>query len=362
MKVSTTPSDSTTRWPPAASPGGYIGILGVVLSLLLSGLLLFVLTGHIAHPIPRVIAAALMLVFLILGITFAYLLYGYVTINYELSPEQLVICWARQRHVVPLTAIHQIIPAVERLGANPRGWQKFWVGYYVYSLPSLAGLVTVVATMKTRRQLLVVTRDRQFAISPERPVLFLEAYARFRRAVDLQRPGSVEGVQPGDLTTRFADVGWTAQVPAMTPPTAMSGPADYRDAHLPTPSAPAATESHWSAEASQTPANFLNDSRSIGFVVAAVLLNVLIMLTILLRYKSLPETLVLHWNGKGVPDRFGPTRQIWIIPTITWLVTIGNFGLAWMVAAFDRFASRFLLAATLAVELMALVALYMLMR
>jgi hypothetical protein len=360
VKVTAAKTDLTTRWPPAASPGGFIGILGIVLSAFLCGLFLLVLSGQIALPIPRAVAAALAVIFLMLGIAFAYLVYGYVTISYELSPEQLVICWAQQRHVVPLSAIQQIVPAVERLGGDSRRWQKFWVGYYVDSLPSLSGLVTVVATLKVRRQLLIVTRDRQFAISPERPVLFLEAYAQIRSARDHQRPGAAEGVQPGELTARFADAGWTMPVPAINRSISTSEPADYRSDLSPFPRS---SEAYDSPEVTSTPlasANFLRGA--IGFLVAAVLLDIVIMAVIMARYNRLPETLVLHWNGDGAPDRFGSTRQIWIIPTITWLVTIGNFALAWGVAAIDRVASRFLLAATLVVELMALIALYMLMR
>jgi uncharacterized membrane protein len=114
------------------------------------------------------------------------------------------------------------------------------------------------------------------------------------------------------------------------------------------------------AVAPLTQPRLLQDSLSVGFIAAAVLLDFAIMLIVVLRYSSLPDMLVMHWNVDGAPDRIGPTRQIWIIPIISWLVTIGNFAFAWGVDAIDRFAARFLLAATLVVELMALIALYML--
>jgi uncharacterized membrane protein len=93
-----------------------------------------------------------------------------------------------------------------------------------------------------------------------------------------------------------------------------------------------------------------------------LLVDIAIIVIIMLRYKSLPDTLAVHWSVGGVPDRFGPTRQIWTIPIVTWIVTIGNLAIAWGVSPVDRFAARFLLVSTLVVELMALIALYMFMR
>ena len=362
MKATANDSESTIHWPPAASPGGVIGVLGIILSVFLGALFLLVLTGPISLPIPHIIVAIFLILFVIIGFVFAFLLYSFVTIRYDLSPEQLVIRWGRQRHIVPLNAIQQILPAVERLGTDPGGWQKFWAGYYVGSQPSLSGLVTVVATLKVRRQLLIVTRDRQFAISPERPVLFLEAYAHLRRALDAERPEGGATLQPDELTARFADAGWTTQYPAITRASSNPGAPVSPDSPMIFPSSAVAAKERRRTPTARSRPRLLSDTLAIGLTATALLLNIVIVLLIALRYQSLPSTLALHWNASGVPDRVGSTRQIWIVPVITWLVTIGNLALAWAVDAIDRFASRFLLFATLMVDLLALIALYMLMR
>ncbi|HEX3723051.1 MAG TPA: DUF1648 domain-containing protein [Nitrolancea sp.] len=357
-------AESTVRWPPAESSGGLIGVLWALVSVVLFGFSLLAFTGKIALPIPRLVSLLILLVFVIAGLACAYLVYGYLTIGYELSAEQLVVRWARQRHVIRLSDIRQILPANERLGDVPEGRQKFWSGYYVGTQPSLYGLVTVVATLKTRRQLLIVAGDRQFAITPDRPVLFLEALTELRSALVSEPIGISEELKPEQLVARTVDAGWSvkqstgrrAAPPPISPyspvsPSIYPQPGDVNE--LP-------RERERVASTMIEP-GLLRDPRAIGLIFGALFLNVMIMVIIMLRYKSLPETLAVHWSVGGTPDRFGPTREIWTIPLVTWIVTIGNLAIAWAVDPLDRFTARFLLASTLIVEAMALIALYMFM-
>ena len=302
VKVTTTRFNSSAHGP-STSPSRILRLLCIVFSVILSGLLLFTIAGHVELPISRAIADVF--VFLVLDLTFAYLVYRSTTINNEFSPDRSNFYWARQ-------------------------------------LP-------------------VVSGARMVAISPQRLLLFLGAYAPLRFAGECLRLGAASGVQPGGLAPRIGAVGWISAVPSNMPVAAMSRSPENSSAYSPVRSGPDEYGSAVGPGSPKKSQRFLSDPGSVGFLALAVLLNVVIMLVILLRYNNLPDTLVLHWNSRGAPDRFGSPRQIWIIPIITWLVTIGNFGLAWAVASVDRFASRFLLAATLAVELMALIALYMLM-
>jgi len=293
-------------------------------------------------------ASSLFIIFVGLAAIFGYLLYGYATMRYELTADQLTIRWAGRRHEIPIGAVQQIVPAVERLDPNPTGWQRFWPGYYVGEQATLSGLVTVVATLRARRQLLLVTRDYQFAISPERPVLFLEAFAQLRGSVVDESTETVADWQPASLTARFVEAGWTTSYPATRPAKADAGmtAAGRSSAQVIEAGQPAALPRLWS------------DPVAARLLIAALILDIALTLFVLVRYDTFPQTLAIHWDRSGVADRFAPTRQIWTIPLITWLVTIANFAFAWFVDGFDRFAARFLLSASLVVEFAALIALY----
>lgn len=348
MKATTGESASSVRWPPAPSPGGVLGLIAIIFCLFFAILSALSLVEDSVLPLPRIVALVLVVFFLMLAGIFGFLLYGYVTMRYELTADRLTIRWAGTQHDIPICDVQEIVPAVERLDPNPPGWKRFWPGYYVGEQATLSGLVTIVATLRTRRQLLLVTRDYQYAISPERPVLFLEAFAHLRNALkDVSSDNSSEW-QPAVLTARFVDAGWTTPYPVAHPAKVVAGTVAQGDLLV---------QSAGSGESAALP-RLWSDPIASGLLIAALVIDIALTLFILVRYNSVPRTLAIHWNSNGVADRFGPARQIWSIPLITWLVTIGNIAFAWFVDGFDRFAARFLLAASLAVELAALIALF----
>jgi len=73
---------------------------------------------------------------------------------------------------------------------------------------------------------------------------------------------------------------------------------------------------------------------------------------------GLPASLAIHLDAAGLPDRFGPPRVLRRLPLLAAMATLLNLVLAWVLARFDRFAARFLLAAALVVHLIAWVALF----
>ena len=348
MKATSGDSVSVVRWPPAPSPGGTIGVVAVIFFVFFAILSAMSLFGVAFQSLPRVAALILLVIFLSLAAVFGYLLYGYATIRYELTADQLTIRWTGKRFEIPIGSVQQIVPAVERLDPNAPGWKRFWPGYYVGEQASLSGLVTIVATLRPRRQLLLVTRDHHFAISPERPVLFLEAFAQLRGALEGAVIGAKSEWQPAALTARFVEAGWTTPFPATESEPAVAGK-DVVSRPL-----GQAFESGGSAALPR----LWSDPISSGLLIGALLIDIAITLFILVRYDRFPSALAIHWNSSGVADRFAPTRQIWSIPLITWLVTVANVALAWFVDTFDRFAARFLLAASLAIEFAALFAIY----
>ncbi len=354
----------TNRWRAAASPGGLIGILAAIVCLLLAGGSLAVILGKASLPIPMGAVWAGLIAFLALAGGLAYLVYGYLSITYELGEQTLVIGWANRRYALDLATIQHIGPASEVLEERPERWQPFWPGYYIGTHTGKIGPVRVVATLPLSRQLLVSTGDRHFAISPERPVLFLEEYGRLRRALDEQRSGAFPTIQEGEGARQLKDAGWTVEFPTLlarpkTPE--MESPHGETDA-----GAGSVAKRGWfifpEGISPVLRPLLLNDPIALGLLGIAVLLNVVMVAYILLQYDSIPSSITLHWNVNGFPDRIGSPREIWIVPLITGMVTIANFLLAWSIVTFDRFAARLLLGATCLVQLVAWVALITLIR
>lgn len=353
------------RWRSAASPGGLIGILAAIVSLLLAGGTLAVILGKASLPIPMGVVWIALVTFLAVAGGLAYLVYGYLSITYELGEQTLVIGWANRRYVLDLATIQHIGPASEVIQERPERWQPFWPGYYIGTHTGKIGSVRVVATLPLSRQLLVSTGDRHFAISPERPVLFLEEYGRLRRTLDEERSGNFPTIQEGEGARQLQEAGWTVEFPTLSPrrPEPEKA-ADQEDQDI-SIHAPAARRGWFIFPEGISPVLrplLLNDPIALGLLGLAVLLNVVMVAYILLQYESIPSSITLHWNVNGFPDRIGSPREVWIIPLITGLVTIANFLLAWSIVTFDRFAARLLLGATCLVQLVAWVALITLIR
>lgn len=369
-----TESDPTvTRWRAAASPGGLIGALLVVICALFAAVALAALIGIVGRPLPTVLLIIGLVIFVALAIGFGYLVYGFLTIGYTLSEAALEISWAGRHEHIDFDAIKQLGPATELIAERPGRWQRFWPGYYVGVQQREPGPVRVVASLPLRRQLLVVTDEAMYAISPERPILFVEEYGRLRRARDLQRTGGFPTVEPGQGARRLADAGWTNQFPVQplepvqVPDLlgAARAAQTTRSASQRQPDVPDAEESPSRVEPALSPAlrpSLLSDTTALALLAAAVLIDVAMVVFILVERGSFPQTITLHWNANGTPDRVGSPREIWVLPLITGIVTVANFGLAWTIVTFDRFAARFLLGATCIVQLVAWVALVTLTR
>ena len=73
---------------------------------------------------------------------------------------------------------------------------------------------------------------------------------------------------------------------------------------------------------------------------------------------TLPDSLAIHLDAAGAPDRWGVRRVLWRIPLLAAMTTAMNTVVAWALAPHDRFAGRFALAAALVVHLIAWVAVF----
>ncbi len=325
------PSFVRYRAPAAPSAGGLIGlaffgVLAATAVLALLGLL-GVTRSTLSVPI-------LWVVFLVSGVGavgMGYLLIGYFSLGYDVTDRSIRIRWGGRIDEIPLDRLTYAGPAAPLLGGALQRWQPFWPGYYVGWLRSPFGRVRVAATQPISRQLLLSTGAEHWAISPAQPVLFLEQVAAARR---LRETGVAAVTIAG--REQLAEAGWTAAFPTV---------ADARE------SRPARNLT------SVLRSLFLRDP--VVLVLVALSLGLLVGLVgfLIVRSVHLPETLVLHWNAAGLPDRIGTRRDLWLLPIVATIVTIANLALAFLAEPLERFAARLLLAGTLIVLILTWIAL-----
>lgn len=87
------------------------------------------------------------------------------------------------------------------------------------------------------------------------------------------------------------------------------------------------------------------------------LVSVLVMALVLaVRLGGLPETIVLHLNAAGIPDRWGSPRVLWRLPVMSLFITVMFSVVAWFLYPIERFGARFALAAAVVAQLIAWVA------
>ncbi len=70
------------------------------------------------------------------------------------------------------------------------------------------------------------------------------------------------------------------------------------------------------------------------------------------RTGDLPGVIALRTDAVGAATRWGTPSSLWELPLLAGMVTLANVILAWWLASFDQFASRFVLAAAIVVGLL----------
>lgn len=341
----------------APSAGGVIGaaLFGAVLVVAIIAIL--ALLGLVRSSMPSVVLWLILLLATGAVIGLGYLLFGYFTLSYELTERALAIRWGNRSEEIPLADIVYAGPAAPVLGSHRSSWQWFWPGYYLGTRSTALGPVHVAATQSVSRQLLVSTASAHYAISPERPALFLERLAEARQAAlgqEPARPAQIAGRQ------QLADAGWTVEFSTVSSE-ATIGTGQHAGTSLPQ-GGRARFAARRAVESRPLRLFLVEDRIGLSFLLLSLALGLAMVLYLLLRYEQLPETLALHWNANGLPDRIGTRRDLWLLPFIMAIVTVANIGLAWLAEAFDRFAARLLLAGSCLVQLVAWVALLSIVR
>ena len=315
-------------------------MLGCFVCLVVVGFLVTrVLPGQEA-PGLRAVLVVLTVVIGALGATMLYLLYGYFTLAYTLDRQALTIRWGWSRYTVPLSAIERVGPALQVLAGYRRqaGASLPWPGYYLetYSLEQNLGIRTF-ATQPLHRQVVVCTADAYYALSPERPVRFMEELVRLR-----------ERTLPDDLATskRLSDdpaalamMQATHQLPIVAPDAA---PRPRRAAR---PGVISATvrSANPAARRLSAPPGLLQDAIARTLLACAALINIAMFGYIFWRLPTLPDRVPLHFNALGQVDRIGQPYELLWLPGIVLAVTLVNVLLGLSIQRYDSFASRMLL-------------------
>ncbi len=240
-------------------------------------------------------------------------LYGLVRLAYSLDRHALTIRWGASSILIPLYEIERVL--VERdvgPGASPRLHLRglYWPGRLVgVGRAEGFGPAHFYATRPWPNQVLVVSQNSVYVLSPADPQAFAEALATAR---------------------------------TLGPARQFSGTTD-RPAFV-----------NGLAEVFRSP---LRDRVAQGLMGAGAALNLALFGYLAWRYPRLPATIPLHFDPAGVPDVLGPASQAFILPTIGLITFFLNSLLGWgLHARQDRSPAYLLWGATVLVQVLLWVA------
>jgi hypothetical protein len=249
--------------------GGILAILSAVAIAVAAGIGIFLLplSGLTFFFLLAALAA------LITATWLAWQLYGYLNSSYAIDRNAFVIRWGVTREIIPMGDVQRVIAAGEiadglKLRRVPlAGW---WRGYGTH--PAL-GQVVYYATDAPANQIVVITADRNFVVTPYDTEAFLDAFkARFE--MQPTQPVVYSRVTPNLMEWQF-----------------------------------------WSDRA----AHFL--------ILAAFALNLGAFGIGLFRFPDVSGQVPLHFDARGIADRLVPRTQLFTPAYIALALLIVSIGL-----------------------------------
>ncbi len=326
------------RWRPAPSAGSLVGILALLLCLGgIAALILRAIPEASGTPFLAIVLWVLAGLLTLASVTLSILLWGYATLGYRLDETNggaLIVRWAWRTISIPLAEIEYFGPARQLLGATAVRRLLPWPGYYLNTITDDAlGRIRLFATLPPRRQLLVCSARGSFGISPDRPATLVARFTALNAALEQGGP------LPTTLPVASAAAEPDEEEELAYPGIAASGQRAFRE-----------------RTTGQLVSPFADRPTIILALLGGALLAAMLWF-IIIRFDAVPQTLPLHYNATGQPDRIGTPREIFLFPLIAALVAVANLALAWSVIRFDRFAACLLLGGTCLVQTVAWVAL-----
>ena len=315
-------------WRPAAGYGRLVGALftaGLAAIAILALLLLVQDDGAIR------IVWLILLGLALAGIaTVVRLLRGLSSLRYVFTEDHLRVEWQRSVRRIPY---HDMLEVVYHLREHVElpGRESYWPGFRISTVRTRGGVWHSYATVPPHRRIRITTPSAVIAISPERPILFIQELERRR----IGQPADVSSeLQPG--RPRRA----VARQPSRRPGMAQTYVTSTR----------------------QSIAVFRNelltDRIASTLVAIGVIIPVFMLAYTFNEVDFLPDRIPLHWNAQGEADRFGSSNSIWSIPLLALTVLVVNSALATLVLPIDRVAARLIVAVTPVVQLATALALW----
>lgn len=104
-------------------------------------------------------------------------------------------------------------------------------------------------------------------------------------------------------------------------------------------------------------ADLVNDPSALGMIGLALASLAGMAILVANRVESVDPAFATHVSASGVLEDFRGREALWRLPLLSAMLTVMNIGAAWFISSLDRFASRFLIAAAILVQIVAWVAL-----
>ena len=292
------------RWRPQPSAGRWIALLLLLAALAGAAVLGVSLAQALSGP-PEDWQITLGLYWRILGFVILLVVAGALayrasaafTLGYELDRNGLYITWLGNRAVVPLDQIESV-----DLGAAPAHipWRLVQgIGYYWGQGRAADGKrLHLFATRPPERCLAIVTRDEVYAISPQDHEAFVQ---------DLEQRRNLGATQ------------------TLTPSFEPSRMFLY---------------------------SFWNDSTARGLLLAAFVLNLVLLGILMSRYSALEPVLRMRFDPAGQVADLRPRHQVLFLPLAAFGLTLVNIALGILVYQRQQLGARLLQGASLIVQIL----------
>ena len=262
-------------------------------------------------PHTYLLGVALVLA-LVLVAMLAYMAWCAFTLSYTFQGDNLVLRCGGVRHIVPLAGVTGVLPPGAEVKGRPvdmrwRGLAGWVPGYLVGTGQSAqVGPALALATSNAGGLLYVQTPALAYALSPERPLAFVEELNKRRAEAE-------------------AHVAEVAEEVDLTPRVVLSGP------------------SAWGYRLWADPAARVLMLGGLGL--CALLFGYMSLI-----YGSLPEHLPMHWNAQAQVDRIGSPAELLRLPVFALAVWLANVAFGWWAQSRERAATRLLLAGAAAAQ------------
>ncbi len=321
--------DIRRSWEPERGAGQLVGA-----ALSLTGILLTVIVADRAsdtNGAGQLLWWLATLLFLVISCIAVFLLRQLRSVRYLLTDDALVTAFSGKRIEIPYREIG-IVALRPRDVIDFEGYERYWPGYYDSLGNTSDGYWRSIATTPPRERVRIHTRDGSIlAISPHRPVLFVEALDYLRHGSTRVAPAWPEDDEepPGPLGLAIFTEPTAADAAERDRPLVGRG---LRLSGIPTPFA----------------YRILRERIVRGDPVASRLLalNLLVLITLVFlaawKVDSVIQPLPVKWNPSGEPtwtvrpDGFWLFDGVWIYPVTAAAIVGVNTALATLAAVFGR--------------------------